>query len=164
MASKAPTIRKIAWVSMMPQIAFLGLLCFSFYYMGMSSPLIWAAGIYIMLSFGLKYLFARNHRNGIFRLQKEEYEQAFGYFQKSHDFFAKHEWMDKFRYLTLLSASKMWYREMALVNMAFCRAMQGKGAEAKELYEETLKFFPENSIARTALKFMEAGRGEAGEK
>ena len=45
--------------------------------------------------------------------------EAINEFQKSYDFFEKNQWVDKYRYLTLLTASKSSYREMALNNIAF---------------------------------------------
>lgn len=160
MASKIPTIKQIAWISILPHFALLGFFFFVFQKMGNDDYLIWGSALYLLLSFGLKFLFLRDHRFGILHLRKEEYEEAYQRFRKSNDFFEKNKWMDKYRYITLLSSSKMWYREMALVNMAFCRAIQGKTEEAKGLYEQTLHDFPKNSIATTALKFMKANQNK----
>jgi len=48
----------------------------------------------------------------------------------------------------------MTYREMALINIAFAHSQIGDGRTAKAYYERTLRDFPQNSIARAALRLI----------
>lgn len=88
--------------------------------------------------------------------KQEKYLDAIPHFEKSYDFFKKHNWLDKYRYLTLLSSSKMAYREMALNNIAFCYGQAGDGIRSKEYYEKTLREFPDNGMAKVGLKMLNA--------
>ncbi|HEX3165740.1 MAG TPA: tetratricopeptide repeat protein, partial [Chitinophagaceae bacterium] len=72
------------------------------------------------------------------------------------DYFAKNNWVDKYRYLTLLSSSKMTYKEMGLCNIAFCYSQTGNGQKAKEYYEQALREFPENGLAIAALNMLKS--------
>ncbi|MEN9639008.1 MAG: hypothetical protein RLZZ262_876, partial [Bacteroidota bacterium] len=66
----------------------------------------------------------------------------------------KYSWVDKYRYLTLLSSSKMTYREMGLCNIAFCYGQIGQGAKARAFYEQVRTEYPDNGIALIALNLM----------
>lgn len=79
---------------------------------------------------------------------------AIPHFEKSYEFFARHIWMDKYRYLVMLSSGRLSYREMALINIAFCYGQAGNGIMARGYYERTLQEFPDSSVAKTALKFI----------
>ena len=57
----------------------------------------------------------------------------------------------------MLSAAGMWYREMALVSLGFCYAQIGDGEHARQSYGQCLKEFPDNEMARSALRLMDAG-------
>ena len=87
-------------------------------------------------------------------VHKKEFQNAIPYFHKSYDFFNKHSWIDKYRYVTLLSSSKMCYREMALNNIAFCYSQIGEGDKAVEYYSQTLEEYPDNEMAKAALNFI----------
>jgi Tfp pilus assembly protein PilF len=50
----------------------------------------------------------------------------------------------------------MWYREMALNNIAFCYGQIGDGANAKKYYLKTLEEFPGNPLATAGLALMRA--------
>jgi Tfp pilus assembly protein PilF len=47
---------------------------------------------------------------------------------------------------------------MALINMAYCYSQIGKGAKSKELYEETLRKFPDSQMALSALRMLESAK------
>ncbi len=89
------------------------------------------------------------------KLVKQKYFlEAISYFEKSVDFFTRNQWIDKFRYLILLSSSKMTYREMGLCNIAFCYGQIGNEVTAKKYYEMVLDEFPNNGIALAVLKLI----------
>ena len=57
----------------------------------------------------------------------------------------------------MLSAAGMRYREMALVSLGFCYAQIGDGLRARQSYEQSLIEFPDNEMAKAALRLMDAG-------
>ncbi|UPT66229.1 MAG: hypothetical protein M0D57_17375 [Sphingobacteriales bacterium JAD_PAG50586_3] len=92
-------------------------------------------------------------------VKQKDYKDAISYFVKSYDFFNYYSWVDKYRYITLLSSSLMCYREMALNNIAFCYGQIGEGQLAEEYYLRTLSEYPDNEMAKAALNLINAGKG-----
>jgi tetratricopeptide (TPR) repeat protein len=159
MASKVPTVRQVAWVSMIPQFLFMGLLFTGYYLAGQKEFIVYGAATYLIISFLLRYSIPTHHRAGMNLVKHKNYKDAIPYFIKSYDFFSKHAWVDKYRYITLLSSSLMCYREMALNNIAFCYGQIGEGLLAEEYYLRTLSEYPNNEMAKAALNLINAGKG-----
>lgn len=151
MASKVPTVKQIAWTSVIPQVLLIGILIYVFYLLNIGDPFIFGALTYLILSFGLKNLLTEDHRQGINLTKQQKFADAIHHFEKSVSFFSQNAWVDKYRFLILLSASKMSYREMGLCNIAFCHTQTGNGLKAKEIYQRTLDDYPENGMAIAAL-------------
>ena len=120
MSSKVPTIRQIAWMSLIPQLLVMGLIMFIWYQFNTTDFVLYGAITYLILSQGLRRILAKEHRKGMTEVKREEFDKAIPHFEMSYDFFKEHDWVDKYRFLTLFSASKMSYKEMALNNIAFC--------------------------------------------
>lgn len=156
MASKVPMNRQIAWLSVIPHILIIVLLGFFYYKLDLNdgNEGIYAGLTFLALAYLSKMLIAKEHRKGIRLTKQGKFEEAIPHFQRSADFFTRYAWIDKWRYLVLLSASKMCYREMAFCNIAFCLTQTGKGNEAKKMYEDILKEYPQNIIATTALRMV----------
>ena len=154
MSSNIPIVRQVAWVSVIPQFLLMGLLIYSYYLLGFRQHLFWGALTYLILSFGLKFLIPKNHRQGMRLTKQHKFTEAIPYFEKSTDFFSRHSWVDKYRFLTLLSSSKVSYREMGLCNIAFCYSQTGNGQKAKEYYQQTLKEYPDNGMAVAGLNML----------
>ncbi len=154
MASNPPIIKEVAWISLIPQIAFIFILISIYNHFGYKDAGLYGALTYLFLSMGLRYFIPKNHRLGIKLTKNNQFKEAIFEYEKSYEFFSKKEWMDKYRFITLLSSSKMNYREMALCNIAFCYSQIGNGAKAIEFYEKTLKEFPKNELAQSALKML----------
>src|SRR5688572_29000099 len=154
MASNVPTIRQIDWIAVIPQILLIGIFIYFYHLLNIGDPFILGALTYLILSFGLRYIFTTAHRKGINLVKQQKFTDAIPYFEKSVDFFSKNSWIDKYRFLTLLSPSKMSYREMGLCNIAFCYSQVGNKSKAIGFYQQTLKDYPENRIATAALKLL----------
>lgn len=154
MSSNNPTVRQIAWVSLIPQLLFMGLLFLLFYQFSKDDFILYGALTYLALSYILKFVLAKYHRNGISLFNNQDFKNGIELFEKSYAFFDDNVWLDKYRYLTLLSASRMSYREMALVNIAFGYSQIGDGIKSIEYYERTLQEFPENNMAKAALRMI----------
>ena len=156
MASTVPTIRQLSWLSVIPQLIVIGLLIFLYHLANFDQPFIFGALTYSLLALGLRNLIAKNHRQGMRLVKQQKFVDALPYFEKSVDYFAKNNCVDKYRYLTLLSSSKMTYKEMGLCNIAFCYSQTGNGQKAKEYYEQALREFPENGLAIAALNMLKS--------
>ena len=69
-------------------------------------------------------------------------------------FFCMHTWIVKYRYLTLLSSSKVSYTEMALMNIVFCYAQLNDVKLAKEYCQKTLEYFSDSETAKSTLNMI----------
>ncbi len=91
------------------------------------------------------------------RLTKRgRFAEAIPHYERSLAFFERHAWIDRWRALTMLSSGQLSYREMALVNIAFCYSQLDEGALAESYYRRALAAFPDSVIARTAVRMVEA--------
>ena len=154
MASNVPIVRQIAWLSTIPHILIIGLLIYIYRFLGSTQPIIWGALTMLLLSFGLKALIVKQHLQGIDLVKQQKFAEAIPYFERSVAYFSKNAWIDKYRFLTLLSSSKMGYREMGLCNIAFCYGQIGNGAKAKTVYQQVLNEYPDNGLAGLALNML----------
>lgn len=152
--SKVPTVRQTSWISIIPHLIVMIIIMLIWNLINPQKTLLYGALTYLTISISLRNLIPKDHRNGIKKNNSENFRGAITDFQKSYDFFKKYEWIDKYRFITLLSSSKMSYREMALANIGFCYSQLGDGLKAKEFYERTLSEFPESELAKSALKLI----------
>src|SRR5574343_93684 len=136
MESNVPTVRQTAWVSLIPQLFFMGIIIFVYHLIEFKNPFLYGALTYLIISFGLRNLVAKDHRQGMNLVKQQQFEMAIPLFENSVEFFTKNNWIDKYRFLTLLSSSKMTYKEMGLCNIAFCYSQTCNGQKAKEYYEQ----------------------------
>lgn len=153
-----PFVRgKVIWLYTIPQFILLFTLFWFFsQYTEDRTDMIYGVLVYWFLIYALRNIIARQHRQGVALLKKNNFEQAISYFKQSVTYFERKPWIDKYRYITLLSASRMTYREMGLCNIAFSLTQLGRGAEAKEIYHKVLEEYPGNGIATAALRMMES--------
>lgn len=154
MSSKVPVVKQIAWMSIIPQLIILFIIILIFVQLQVPNPPIIGAIVYWTCSLGLRYFVPKSHREGMKFTKQQEYEKAIDSFKNSYEFFTKYRWVDNNRYLTLLSSSRMCYREMALCNIAFCYSQIGKGTKAIEYYSLVLEEFPENGLAISGLAIL----------
>lgn len=154
MTSSIPVVRQIAWLSALPQLAILLLLILVARVIGAGSPIVVGAVAYLATSFGLRFGIAKDHRRGIRLFHKERFAEAVPHFLRSHEFFSRHKWLDDWRAVTMLSSSRISYREMALLNAAFCLGQSGERQRAAEEYMRVLLEFPRSRMAEAALRLM----------
>ena len=156
MSSTVPTVRQTNWISIVPHLVIMAIIILIWYQFNQEKAFLFGSMTYLIISFSLRNLIPRDHRKGIKKNNAEKFKDAIPDFEKSYAFFKKNEWIDKYRFITLLSSSKMSYREMALANIGFCYSQIGDGIKSKEYYERTLKEFPESGLAKSALKMINA--------
>lgn len=154
MSSQTPIIKQTKWLYSAIHLLIMGFIMLIWYLFNSENAIFYGALTYLLLSFSLKNLIPRDHRRGIKNTKLGQFEAAIPYFEKSYAYFKKHEWLDNYRVLTLLSPSQMSYREMALANIAFSFGQIGNGQKSKAYYEKTLEEFPESVLAKSALKLI----------
>ena len=151
MTSNVPIVRQIAWISTIPQLIIIGLITYVFYLLEFEDPFIFGIFSYLILSVALRNLAAKYQRQGMKLVKQQQFALAIPFFEQSVDFFTRNSWIDNYRFLTLLSSSRMTYREMGLCNIAFCNSQIGNGQKAKDYYEMVLIEFPNNGLAKAGL-------------
>ena len=65
MASKIPVIKQVAWISLIPQIAFILILISIYNQFGFKDAGLYGALTYLILSMGLRYFIPKNHGEGM---------------------------------------------------------------------------------------------------
>lgn len=155
--SRIPMVRQLSLVRFVPVLVVAFGLAFGGaavdadwgYELGLAAFVLWLlAG---------RWLVARHHRRGIRRVKAGDFAAAIPEFEASHAFFTRHAWVDRWRFLTMLSVSLPSYREIALCNAAFCHAQLGNGAESRRFYERALESFPDSGLASAGLSMLRAG-------
>ena len=156
MASGTPVIRQINWLAIALHLCIFVALVYFFQFLQVGAPSLMAIATYLVLAYFLRFFLAKYHRYGMMLLKRNEFEAAISNFEHSYEYFQQHAWLDKFRAIFLLSSSRISYKEMALVNIAYCYSQLGEGAQAKTYYEQALKEFPDSSIAKAGLNMLRA--------
>lgn len=151
-----PVAKQIAWISLIPQLGFMAFLTTIYYVLGTEQFVIFGAGTYLIISNLLRFLALKDHNQAVKVLKAGAFSDAIPGFQSSYDFLNGYPWIDKYRYLTLLSSSKISFREMALNNIAFCYTQIGEGEKAKSYYKRMLAEYPDSDLAKAALNFIAA--------
>jgi hypothetical protein len=154
--SGAPVVRRIAWLALALQFGLMFGLSAAGWYV-LQSPRGAYAGLAIFVAYVMfaRLVIGSAQRRGMRFVRRELFEQAIPAFKESYEFFTKHAWLDRYRALTMLSASAMSYREMALCNIAFCNTQIGNGREAKSYYQRALVEFPQCGMAASALRMID---------
>jgi tetratricopeptide (TPR) repeat protein len=151
-----PVVNQGGWLSLIPHVVVIALL-FVAYWLILDWRALYVAPLtYLALSFGLRFGIARAQRHGMKLLMQGKFREAIPHFEESYSFFSRHEWVDRWRYLILLTSSAISYREMALCNIAFAYGQAGDGLKCKEYYERALSEFPQSALARTSLNMIKA--------
>jgi tetratricopeptide (TPR) repeat protein len=162
MRRNPPVVRELSWRLVIPQLVALVIAIGAFgLVLGFgSAALLWGAGSYVVYSWSSRALLARHHRSGIAALRRGAYAEALQHFQSSYDFFTEHAWLDEYRAFTMMSPSAASYREIALLNVAFCHVHLGNGAEARAAYQRVAEEFPDSPVAEAALRLIDSVIGE----
>jgi tetratricopeptide (TPR) repeat protein len=159
MSSRTPVIRQVAWISIVPHMLEMGGIMFLWSLFNEQHYILFGATTYLIISQSLRRIIAKDQRAGMVKVKQEKFNEAIPYFEKSYDFFKKYHWIDQYRYITLLSSARTSYKEMALVNIAYCYGQMGEGAHAKKVYERALSEYPNSGIAKAGLRLMNAISG-----
>lgn len=159
MHSQPPVSFSVSITRILAQLAIVAMLVWLYRLAGVEEAFIFGAFTYALLAILLRSTIAKDHRAGTRLVMQKRFEEAIPHFKKSVDYFTKYAWVDRFRLLTLLSATPATYRQMGLCNIGFCYSQLGNGPQAKAYYEQVLREYPGNSIAATQLNMLRAGEG-----
>lgn len=153
MTSKVPFIKQETnWIALVPKLSVIGLLCLCFYQIDKNNFYIIAVFVYFMLTLIARRLFFPAVMYKSIKLIKEgKFGQAIPLIQKTIDYYSKKPWIDKFRFLLLISSSKRTIREGSLCNLGYCYLQIGEIKRAKEIYQNVLAQYPENINAKSTL-------------
>ena len=158
-----PVIHQIAWISLFLQLLVVAIFIGTAMYFGVAKPILAATLAYLILAALIRLLLTSHHRRGMHYAREGRMELAIPEFQKSYEFFSRHRWLDEMRYIFLLSTSKVGYREMGLLNLAYCDLWGDRGEDAVRTYLRTIEEFPDSGLAWTGIKLFQQG-GHDGER
>lgn len=157
--SPAPVVRQTSWKAVIIQSIVLGgaiTLLALLTELQFNQVILAVCLAYIAYAVGVREIVARHHRQGMRRVHAGDFAGAIPLFERSYEFFSRHLWLDRFRHLLLASSSSISYREMSLVNIAFCYGQIGDGTQCRAYYERALREFPGSAISSSALNLITA--------
>lgn len=159
MKSETPAIRRIAWPLVIPQFMTVAVLAAIAYVLlrppSWQFPIVLGCGLYLLYSYSSRLILTRPHREGIRLFNQRKYKEAIPWFEESYRFFSTHDWIDRYRSLTLMTPAAMSFREMALINLAACYFLLGNSAKARGYYQQAQSEFPDSQMAKAALRQLE---------
>ena len=109
MSSKVPFISKeIVWLSTVPRIVFLAVLCLAFYQLDRKYFFQFAFIVFLIVTFGLRrFAFPAAVRRSVALIRDANFADAIPHIERSIEFYSKHLWIDKYRFVLMVSSSKM---------------------------------------------------------
>jgi tetratricopeptide (TPR) repeat protein len=156
---KTLVVRQWTWQLALPQMAVQGLLIAGsmlfFWQQYRFLSIAFGAVAYLIYSYGSRSLLLRHHRLGRVLSDQGNYRDAIIAFEKSYQFFSKNVWLDEYRYLTMMTPAQQTFREMALVNIAYCYIQLGDKEQAEAYYRRALTEYPTSTMAQTGLDAIE---------
>ena len=155
--SKIPVVRQIAWQSVLFQFALLAVFVTAAFCLGgfTRQAAMIGALIYVLYHVLVKWFVELPMSRGLKLIQARKFEEAISEFENAYRFYIRYKWIDRARFGLLIS-SNVSFREMALINIAFCYSQIGQGTKSKEYYQRILVEFPESSFAKVALTAIKA--------
>jgi tetratricopeptide (TPR) repeat protein len=156
MSSSTPIVKQISWKAIparLPLLLVIMLICSLF-----NSQVAIIVGVisYITITTVVPRLAALTINKGIKLVRQEKFQEAIPYFEHSYDFYERNSWIDKYRFLVVFSSSKISYREINLCNIAFCYGQLQQKEKCIEAYQRALQHFQDSSLAKSALRVLEA--------
>lgn len=156
-----PLINYISWKSILPPLlvaaALILLANFLLPVRELAEAFVVGGGVFVAYTFGSRHFIASANRRGLKAVARGEYDSAVEHFKESHAFFSKHEWLDRYRSVTLMSPSLWSYREVALMNILTAYVRKKDFAAATEACRRVLEDFPDNQIAQSTYDMLTHG-------
>jgi tetratricopeptide (TPR) repeat protein len=158
MSSKVPFVKQeTVWLAIIPHIIVIGILCMVYYQWDRRNYFVFGFITYLIIWYGLRTMaFPKEVHKSIRLIKEEKFGEAIPYIERSIEFYNKHLWIDKYRFLLMVSSSKRGIRESSICNLGFCLLQIGQVKAAKEVYEDILRQYPENTVAIIQLRTINA--------
>ena len=158
---KAYTIRPISalgtLVSFVPLLALFGVFYAALGHLLPASLI--ACGIFLSYRFFfVRLLILRDHRRGILRVRRGDFDGALASFQASEAYWSRHTNLDRLRALLLASAGPYSFQTLARYNQAYTLTRLTKGQEALAILEQLLTEDPDNGLALALRDSLLAGK------
>lgn len=148
--------RQFSWTSAVLHAVLIAGISLFFERLSVPWPVVWATAVFLILANLVRRILISDLRRGIDTLNAKKYAEALPWLERSVTFFQRYPWLDKYRYLLLLSSSALSYREIALVNRALCIGRTRSFEETDAAFKEVLQEFPESVLARITRRMMYA--------
>lgn len=154
MASKVAFVKQETnWLALIPKLSVIGILCLCFFPLDKQNFFIIGFVVYLILTFLARQLFFPNSlHEGIKLIREAKFDQAIPFIQKTIAYYIKYPWIDKYRFLLLISSAKSTITESSICNLAYCYLQVGDIKKAKEIYQNVLMHYPENINAKSMLR------------
>jgi tetratricopeptide (TPR) repeat protein len=153
METKVPFVKQETnWLALIPKVFVIGIFCILFYQFDKRNFFLFAVIVYLILTYIARWLFYPSFVHaGIKHIKEGKFEQAIPFIQKTINYYKGHPWIDKFRFLLLISSAKSTILESSVCNLAYCYLQTGQVEKSTELYQNILRQNPENINARAML-------------
>jgi tetratricopeptide (TPR) repeat protein len=166
MSSKTPIIRQVSWIYILPQLAIMAAFMAAtqalLHLPNFAHSMIIGLAAYLIYSHGMRVMVLRVHRRAMGLVRRRDFRGAIKNFEESYRSLSQQPWVDRFRWIILLSPSSIGYREMDLYNIAYCYIQLNQPAEARTYYEKVIGEFPNGSLAPKAQRMLQAlGKGQS---
>jgi tetratricopeptide (TPR) repeat protein len=136
-------------IAIIPKLLFYGLLCLCFYPVDQKAFFMIGLFAYIMLAALARWIFFPNSLyENTKMLRQAKFAEAIPLIQKTIDYYAKHQWIDRYKYALQISSSRWSIIETSICNMDYCYLQIGNVEKSKEIYAYVLEENPENFNAR----------------
>jgi len=153
MPSKVPFVKQETnWFAIIPHLFVIGILTL-FFYMITKNYYVEASFVtYFILTRVVRFVFIpKVVYSGIKLIKEAKFDQAIPFIQETIDYYTKNSWIDKFRFLLLISSSKKTFRETSICNLAYCYLQVGDIKKARSIYMNILEQYPMNNNAKSML-------------
>lgn len=159
MGTKVPVVGNTRWLMVLPPLAVLGaLIALS----GLAFGWVWwsmliAFGVWLAYTFTARWVWVRHHRAGLRALQAGRWEEAIECYRRGEALFREKPWIDRWRPLTLMTASAMSFTEVAVNNIGVAQLQAEDALAAEATFERGLAEFPDSIVMQNALHSMRMG-------
>jgi len=159
MKQNVPLIRNVNYPAFFLQLVVIAAIIGGFAWLFWAVLGIWSTllGLAVLLIYvkGVQWVFMRYHRAGMKLMQAGKYDEALVPLQHALEFYNEHPQLDRLRHVLLVSASAFSFREVALMNIAYCFGQMGDKEKMVKHYERLAIEYPNNVTAQNTLRFIE---------
>jgi hypothetical protein len=139
-------------IALVPRLVLIVILSLALYQYDQRIFFVYAFFIYLIISYSIRFLLIPGSTfTGVSLMRQDRFEEAIPFIEKDINYYTERAWIDKFRFVLMISSSGRSFREISLCNMAYCLLQTGKVKECTALYESVLTQYPGNVVAKTQL-------------